>query len=89
LAFLAAPDPEAALARLAERAATLPRVRLLAGSPAEGRMTWVARSAFWGFPDYITAEIGPSGLRLWSRQRFGSADLGVNRARLADWIDAL
>jgi uncharacterized protein (DUF1499 family) len=61
----------------------------LAGSVEEGRMTWVARSALWGFPDYITAEAGPKGLAVWSRLRFGRSDLGVNRARLEDWLARL
>lgn len=82
-------DGRAGLARLAEVAAASPRVRLLAGSVDEGRMTWVVRSVVWGFPDYVTAEAGPGGLRVWSRLRFGRSDLGVNRARLEDWLARL
>ncbi len=82
-------DGRAGLARLAEVAEASPRVRLLAGSVDEGRMTWVVRSAFWGFPDYVTAEAGPGGLRVWSRLRFGRSDLGVNQARLENWLARL
>ena len=82
-------DGRAGLARLAAVAKASPRVQLLAGSVEEGRMTWVARSALWGFPDYITAEAGPKGLAVWSRLRFGRSDLGVNRARLEDWLARL
>ena len=82
-------DCRAGLARLAEVAEASPRVRLLAGSVDEGRMTWVVRSAFWGFPDYVTAEAGPGGLRVWSRLRFGRSDLGVNQARLENWLARL
>ena len=86
---IAAPDPRAVLARLVEVAAAMPRTVQLAGSVAEGRVTWVARSRLWGFPDYITAEVTPKGVRIWSRLRFGRSDFGVNAARLADWIARL
>lgn len=70
-----------------------PRTTLIAGSPAEGRMTFVQRSALWGFPDVITVETfaTPQGasLRLWSRARFGYSDMGVNRARAERWLAAL
>ncbi len=82
-------DGRAGLARLAAVADASPRVKRLAGSVEEGRMTWIVRSAFWGFPDYVTAEAGPGGLRVWSRLRFGRSDLGVNRARLEDWLARL
>jgi hypothetical protein len=86
-------DGRAGLARFAAVAEASPRVRLLAGSVEEGRMTWVARSALWGFPDYITAEATPAGtgasLTLYARLRFGSSDMGVNAARLRDWLSRL
>ena len=82
-------DGRAGLARFAEVAKARPRVTLLAGSVEEGRMTWVVRSVVWGFPDYVTAEAAPAGLRVWSRLRFGQSDLGVNRARLEDWLARL
>lgn len=89
VAFVPDAAPADALRRLAAVAQMQPRTQLLAGSVAEGRMTWVARSRVWGFPDYITAEVAPTGLRLWSRQRYGRADYGVNATRLADWIAGL
>lgn len=87
--FVPATDPAKALARLAEVAAASPRTTRLAGSVAEGRITWVARSALMGYPDYITAEATPLGVRLWSRQRYGSRDQGVNLLRLTDWLARL
>lgn len=87
--FVPSDAPGAALQRLAEVAAAAPRTRVLAGDVAGGRITWVARSALWGFPDYITAEVAPGGVRLWSRQRYGRGDQGVNLARLADWVARL
>ncbi|NEY89269.1 DUF1499 domain-containing protein [Tabrizicola oligotrophica] len=86
VAFLPAADPAAALARLAEVAEASPRTRRLAGSLDEGRITWIARSQLIGFPDYISAETTDRGLRIWSRQRYGRGDLGVNLRRLTDWL---
>ena len=83
-------DPDQVLAQLSAIAMAYPRTTLLAGSPAEGRMTWVARSRIIGFPDYITAETAqtPRGTRLdiYSRLRFGNSDFGVNAARLTHWL---
>lgn len=82
-------DPQATLARLAEIAAATPRTRLVAGSVAEGHITWETRSALWGFPDYTTAQITPQGLTLYARLRFGRGDMGVNAARLRAWNAAI
>lgn len=83
-------QPADVLTRLAVIADAYPRTARLAGSPSEGRMTWVARSRVMGFPDYITAEVMavPNGTQLdvYARQRFGSSDLGVNAARLKLWL---
>lgn len=68
---------------------TTPRTLRLAGSVAEGRITWETRSLFWGFPDYATAEVRPDGLYNYARLRFGSSDFGVNAARLQDWLSRL
>ncbi len=70
-----------------------PRVTRLAGSTAEGRITYIARTKWWGFPDYMTVEalaLGPdrSTLAILSRLRFGGSDLGVNRARTDAWLRA-
>lgn len=85
--------PAQVLERLEATALTSARTQHLAGSPAEGRITWVARSFLMGFPDYITAETRPTpeGTRLdiFSRQRFGRKDFGVNAARLKDWLSQL
>lgn len=81
------------LARLDEIAMATPRTTRLAGSPDEGRITWITRSRLWGFPDYITAEAGPAAtgatVTLHARLRFGSSDMGVNAARLRDWLSRL
>ena len=94
---LAAPifpePPDVVLARLQALALAEPRSHLVAGSPSEGRLTLMQRSALWGLPDFITAEAmaTPEGtrLQLWSRARFGFSDFGANRQRLERWITAL
>ncbi len=88
------PEPPAALlARLDAIALATPRTTRLAGSAAAGRITWITRSALWGFPDYTTAQATqtPQGTRLdlFARLRFGNGDMGVNAARLALWTRAL
>jgi uncharacterized protein (DUF1499 family) len=80
-----------ALARLDEVALATPRTTRLAGSPEEGRITWVTRSALWGFPDYttaqaITTDVATSEVTILARSRFGQSDMGVNAARLRDWL---
>lgn len=85
--------PAEALAKLDAIARATPRTTRLAGSVAEGRITWITRSALWGFPDYTTAEAAPDGtgtrLTLHARLRFGRSDMGVNAARLRDWLSGL
>lgn len=81
--------PDDLLARLDAIALATPRTRHLAGTPATGRVTWQTRSALWGFPDYTTAEVRPDGLYVFARLRFGSSDLGVNAARLSNWLDQI
>lgn len=66
-----------------------PRTRVLAGSLAEGRYTYVTRSAIIGFPDFTTVEQQDAVVRIHARQRFGSSDLGVNAARVDGWLQAL
>ncbi len=81
--------PAELLARFDAVAMAAPRTTRLAGSVAEGRITWVTRSALWGFPDYTTAEVRADGLHILARSRFGQRDMGVNAVRLADWLSHL
>ncbi len=55
---------------------------------------WVVRSAWWNFPDLVTAQVTPDGaghaaLILYSRSVYGRSDFGVNRARLRVWLARL
>jgi uncharacterized protein (DUF1499 family) len=85
----AADQTQALLAKLDGIALASPRTQRVAGSAETGRITWVTRSAIWGFPDYTTAESTPTGITIFARQRFGAGDFGVNAARLAAWITSL
>lgn len=82
------PEDPASLARRIDAALlAMPRVSRLAGDPAGGFVTYVARSRLLGFPDYISvrslaADRGAT-CGVLSRARFGSTDFGVNAARLA------
>ena len=73
---------DGALARIDAAARTLQRTEVLAGSVDEGRITYVTRSKWMGFPDYTTVEQDGDQVRMYARLRFGRSDFGVNRARL-------
>jgi uncharacterized protein (DUF1499 family) len=66
-----------------------PRTEVLAGSPGEGRVTYVSRSKWMGFPDYTTVQLEEGELELYARQRFGQSDMGVNRDRVEIWLSEL
>ena len=86
-------SPEEALSRLDAIALATARTVRLAGSPESGRITWITRSAVFGFPDYTTAAATRTGtsteVKIYARLRFGSDDFGVNAARLGAWIARL
>lgn len=66
-----------------------PRTGVLAGSVAEGMVTYITRSALFGFPDYTTARQGEGHIEIFGRLRFGTSDLGVNAKRIDGWLAAL
>lgn len=83
---------------LAERidgvAMAQPRVTRLARSADGLWATYVARSRVMGFPDYVSVRVIAQGdatstLAIFSRARFGKSDLGVNAARVTNWLAAL
>ncbi len=80
--------PAEVLARLDAIALATPRTRAIAAT--DTLTTWESRSKLMGFPDYVTVEVAaaPEGTRLdiFSRQRFGGGDGGVNAARLKAWL---
>ena len=82
-------SPEEILTAVEQRALATPRTRLLAGSVSEGLLTFQSRSAVMGFPDLTTVAVQDDLLVIYGRLRFGKADLGVNRARIAGWLETL
>jgi uncharacterized protein (DUF1499 family) len=87
--------PAADLAAAFDRIAlSAPRTTRLAGSPGDLWTTYVQRSRLWRFPDYISVRAidlgdGMSALAIYSRSRYGASDLGVNRARVEEWMARL
>lgn len=70
-----------------------PRAAVLAGSAEAGHVTVVVRSQLMGFPDFVTVKLleveGGTALAIFSRSQYGQSDLGVNKARVEDWLEAL
>lgn len=62
------------------------RVTPLAGSVQDGKITFIARTKWMGFPDYVTLQWRDGRLRIYSRLRFGRSDLGVNARRMDAWL---
>ena len=92
-ACLLAGHPAEIITEINTIALATPRTTRLAGTPEEGRITWISRTKLMGYPDVITAQgtATATGTRLdvFSRQVYGSGDWGVNAARLKDWLSRL
>ena len=61
---------------------------------ADAWVTYVQTTPQIGFPDYISVRFidngdGTSRIALISRSRFGHGDLGVNEARVKEWLPGL
>ncbi len=86
-------EPRALLAAFDRIALAAPRTMRLAGSPGTGHVTYIARSKWLGFPDYVSVRAVPAEggaqLAVYSRLRFGQGDMGVNAARLDRWLGEL
>jgi hypothetical protein len=90
------PVPPAALMAAFDRMAMAQeRTERLAGTPdGDGFVTYVQRTPTVGYPDYVSVRAVPAGdggsaLVILSRSRFGKSDLGVNKARITDWLAKL
>ena len=66
-----------------------PRTEVLEGSVEAGKVTYITRSLWMGFPDYTTVMLNEGVLELHARLRFGQSDMGVNKARVDGWLGAL
>ena len=80
----------AALRRVAE---TDSRVFLQERFDAQLQAAYVARSAFWNFPDRVQVAAVPEGTGsrpvIYSRSVYGRYDFGVNRKRVKAWLARL
>ena len=83
------PGNEAMFAMLHRTILETPRTEVLAGSPDDGRVTYITRSQWMGFPDYTTAQFNDGFLELYGRQRFGQSDMGTNKTRVVGWLAQL
>ncbi|MGR3492706.1 MAG: DUF1499 domain-containing protein [Shimia sp.] len=86
LAIRQTDDPRDALRRVDDVARAVPRTHAIAGSVAEGRVTYLSRSLWWGFPDFTTVEARDGAIAAHARLRFGRADFGANKRRLEGWL---
>jgi hypothetical protein len=90
---LYAESPRDLLARFHLFARAQPRTGIVAGDLDSLMITYLQRSRFIGFPDYLTVKVvemkGGAGLTVYSRSRYGRGDFGVNRARVEAWLAAL
>ncbi|SLN09962.1 hypothetical protein PEL8287_00128 [Roseovarius litorisediminis] len=75
------------LARLDAIIRQTARTRQLAGTVEEGMITYVTRSALFGFPDYTTIRQAGPQIEIYGRLRFGYSDMGVNAARIDRWLE--
>ncbi|SDF99649.1 DUF1499 domain-containing protein [Sulfitobacter delicatus] len=84
-----APYEEGLLKSLDEVIRKTPRTDVVAGSLADGQITYVTRSALMGYPDFTTIGIygdDPRYAEIYARSRFGKSDLGVNAKRVEGWL---
>ena len=86
-------EPEKLSSELHEMINTIPRSEVIAGSAEERHFTVMVRSQVMGFPDFITVKViaaeSGAALVIFSRSRYGYSDLGVNKARVDAWVQAL
>jgi len=87
---VAALSMEQTLGILKTRVEGTERTQLLAGALEDGFATYVTRSKLWGFPDVtriaLTPVDGGVQIEMAARLIYGKADLGVNEARVRDWL---
>src|SRR6266581_1080926 len=87
--------PEELLARMKKVALAEPKTRLVdGGTDRDPAARFVQYSRRMHFPDTIDVNVMPAGagqstLAIYSRSLLGSRDFGVNKARVARWLEAL
>lgn len=78
-------DANNLFARIRQIALATPRTQQLADDPLQ----FVTRSAVAGFPDVTAVDIQNGVLTIHAHSVYGRSDLGVNKARVLDWLDRL
>ncbi|HEU4826191.1 MAG TPA: DUF1499 domain-containing protein [Dongiaceae bacterium] len=71
-----------------------PRVELLRRDVANLQLDYVQRTRLLRFPDLVTVRFIPiddahATLAIYSRSKYGKGDMGVNHARIDDWLAKL
>ncbi|EDQ04755.1 hypothetical protein DSM14862_01629 [Sulfitobacter indolifex] len=82
-------DGAETLAKLDRTIMQTPRTEVVAGSLAEGQVTYVTRTKLMGYPDFTTIGVygaDPRYVEVYGRSRFGRSDLGVNAKRVNGWL---
>lgn len=82
-------DGAETLAKLDRAIMQTPRTEVVAGSLAEGQVTYVTRTKLMGYPDFTTIGVYgavPRYVEVYGRSRFGRSDLGVNAKRVNGWL---
>ena len=82
-------DPGQLMQKLDQIIQSEPRSTQIAGQAEDGHVTYVVRTRWMGYPDYVTLQSAQNGIQIYSRLRFGKSDLGVNANRLDRWIAQL
>ena len=85
---------DALSAKVRDVLAREPRTELVARDSAGLRLVFVQRSRLFRFPDTVNIAVIPvgaeaAGLAIYSRSNYGHGDLGVNLARVKDWLAKL
>lgn len=68
-----------------------PRVSFVAATIDQLQFTYIQRSFFFRFPDYMTVRFIPltdkqSTLAIYSQSKYGHSDFGVNKKRIMQWL---
>lgn len=79
--------PPDAMDRLIAIAEATPRTRRIGAGTDPA--AFVTRSLLWGFPDITVIWAEGGNLHIHAHLVFGGSDLGVNAARVTDWLDRL
>ena len=82
-------DPGQLMQKLDQIIQSEPRSTQIAGRAEDGHVSYVVRTRWMGYPDYVTVQSVLNGIQIYSRLRFGKSDLGVNANRLDRWIAQL